>query len=66
MELATPPFMHRVFQPIEGVREMSAALNALANVVEAELKFIIPNGQRPRCSNPRRITRTEGAPATTS
>ena len=38
----------------EGVREMSAALNALApaNVVEAELKFIIPNGQRPQMFKP--------------
>ena len=33
---------------------MSAALNALApaNVVEAELKFIIPNGQRPQMFKP--------------
>ena len=33
---------------------MSAALNALApaNVVEAELKFIIPNGQRPQLFKP--------------
>ncbi len=33
---------------------MSAALNALApaNVVEAELKFIIPNEQRPQMFKP--------------
>ncbi len=44
---------------------MSAALNAFtpANVVEAELRFIIPNGQRPQMFKPLRGRRKVGAPA---